>query len=165
MERCCGCGAEFPEMEGPTHPYILSSPGCWQAYCEVLAREYQDRNYWPLHRLTVDTYAVQHPGVDNPQARNSVGIHLSRLCLMFDASWTIERVNGAMQGITARKMEYEWLAPPIHRGNLTVQHVLAARSATDHLASVEAWARSVWEVWAEYHVIAREWVKTSMVNA
>jgi hypothetical protein len=84
---------------------------------------------------------------------------------MFDASWTIERVNGAMQGITARKMEYEWLAPPIHRGNLTVQHVLAARSATDHLASVEAWARSVWEVWAEYHVIAREWVKTSMVNA
>jgi hypothetical protein len=134
-------------MEGPTHPYVLSSPGCWKAYGEVLAREYQDQEYWPLHRLTVDAYAVQHPGVDNPQARNSVGIHLSRLYLMFEASWPIET-------------QYEWLAPPSHRGNLTVQHVLAARNSTDHLAAVEVWARSVWEAWADYHVMAREWVKT-----
>ena len=31
-------------------------------YGEVLAREYSDPSYVSLHRLTADTYAVQHPG-------------------------------------------------------------------------------------------------------
>ena len=62
--RCLGCGGEFREMDGPTHPYVLSSAGCWAAYGELLALEYEDRTYAVVNRLSVDTYAVQHPGID-----------------------------------------------------------------------------------------------------
>lgn len=53
--RCIGCQAEFAHIDGPTHEYMLSSPGCWAAYGEVLAREYSDNRLARLHRLTVDT--------------------------------------------------------------------------------------------------------------
>jgi hypothetical protein len=59
---CVGCGAIFEDREGPTHRYTESSPACWAAYGEVVAREYSDSSYAALHGLTVDAYAVQHPG-------------------------------------------------------------------------------------------------------
>lgn len=156
--RCCGCGAEFPQAEGPTHAYMLSSPGCWAAYGEVLAREYQDPAYFHLHRLTVDTYAVQHPGLDVPQARNSVGIHLSRLSLILERGWPIERANGAMPAITAKKKHYPCLAPPDPRGNLTVKQLLAASGPLAHESAVTEWAQSVWQAWAEHHATVRAWI-------
>jgi hypothetical protein len=51
------------------HPYIGSASGCWLLYSEVLAREYGDLRYAPAHQLTVDVYAVQHPGV--PERRSA----------------------------------------------------------------------------------------------
>jgi hypothetical protein len=157
--RCCGCGADFGEITGPTHAYMLSSPGCWEAYGRVLAREYESPPYARLHRLTVDAYAVQHPGVDGPQARNSVGIHLSRLCLMFDCGWSVERANDAMLAITAKKRHYPWLIPPSDRGMVTVKDVLAAQTASDHLHAVERWARCAWKAWEEHHAAVRGWVE------
>src|SRR5678816_4348633 len=58
--RCIGCGGLVPQMDGPTHRYMDSSPGCWHVYGEVLAREYGDQAFRVAHRLTVDSYAVQH---------------------------------------------------------------------------------------------------------
>jgi hypothetical protein len=157
--RCCGCGGDFPESTGPTHAYMLSSPGCWEAYGHVLAREYQSLSYGRLHRLTVDAYAVQHPGVDGSQARNSVGIHLSRLYLMFNCGWPAERANDAMLAITAKKWRYPWLTPPGNGGTVTVKDVLLAQNPSDHLRGVERWAQSVWQAWAEHHATVRSWVE------
>ena len=137
---------------------MLSSPGCWATYGEVLAREYQDPAYMRFHRLTVDAYAVQHPGVDVSQARNSVGIHLSRLWLLFERGWPISRANDAMLTITAKKMHYPWLTPPVQRGALTVRHVLAAGSPAEHEAAVDEWAQSVWRAWEAHHATVRAWV-------
>lgn len=157
--RCCGCGEDFPEITGPTHGYMLSSPGCWEAYGRVLAREYENQAYARLHRLSVDAYATQHPGVDTQQARSSVGIHLLRLCLMFEHRWAIERVNDTIPALTAKKMAYAWLTPPPDRGTVTVKRVLAAESASDHLRAVERWAKSAWQAWAEHHVTVQGWVE------
>lgn len=68
--KCIGCGALVPQVDGPTHRYMGSSPGCWHVYGEVLSREYSDRSFGALHRLTVDSYAVQHPGA-HPRKRFS----------------------------------------------------------------------------------------------
>lgn len=157
--RCCGCGGDFPDILGPTHAYMLSSAGCWEAYGRVLGREYGNPPYARLHRLTVDAYAVQHPGVDGPQARNSVGIHLSRLYLMLGLGWSLIRANDAMLIIMAKKGHYPWLTPPVDRGSLTVRDVVAASSASEHVDAVEQWAKSVWRAWAEHHATARGWVK------
>ncbi|HEX4039426.1 MAG TPA: DUF5946 family protein [Acidobacteriaceae bacterium] len=154
---CCGCGDVFDDLAGPTHPYILSSPGCWRVYGELLAREYQDPRYMRVHRLTVDAYAVQHPGVDTLQARNSVGIHLSRLLLLFERGWPIERANAAMLTITLKKNDYPWLTPPSTLGSLTVRHPLAAAIPEEHAERVEQWAHAVWTAWAEHHPTVRRW--------
>ncbi len=61
-EPCFSCGALVPATDGTTHDHMLSSPGCWAIYGEVLAREYERPAYMADHRLTVDAYAVQHPG-------------------------------------------------------------------------------------------------------
>jgi Family of unknown function (DUF5946) len=44
---CLGCGALVPDSDGPgpTHAYMLASPGCWALYGEVSSREYSDLAY------------------------------------------------------------------------------------------------------------------------
>ena len=70
---CLSCGGVFPDIDGPVHRYMKSSPGCWAVYGEVLAREYEDPYFFEVHRLTVDAYAVQHPGSTDRQSIQSVG--------------------------------------------------------------------------------------------
>lgn len=155
--RCVGCQAEFGEVDGPTHEYMLSSPGCWAAYGEVLAREYSEYRFMQMRRLTVDTYAVQHPGVNVPAARRSVGMHLSRLYLLLEGGRSTERVNKAMLAITEFKDRCDWLEPPSMIGTLSVLEVLQAASKEEHQNRVRAWAESVWKAWAVHHDTVRKW--------
>ena len=159
MERC-GCGVETPVVEGPTHKYMLSTAGCWEAYGRLLALEYGDAGRWETHRLAVDAYALQHPGVDGPQARNSVGIHLTRLALIVGRGWSLERANGAMAQITGKKFGFPWLTPPVRGAAVTVLDVLAAETAEEHMELVEAWARAVWMTWTVHHETVKEWLAT-----
>jgi len=158
MQRC-GCGVETEEVEGPTHAYVLSTAGCWEAYGRLLAREYEDHARWRTHRVTVDAYALQHPGVDGPQARNSVGVHFSRLGLTVGRGWPLERANEAMLQITAKKFAYPWLTPPVALVGMTVLDVLTAETAEEHMAMVEAWGRAVWASWGEHHAVVEEWLR------
>jgi hypothetical protein len=82
---CPGCGATVPDVEETRRrTYVGSAPGCWLLYSEVLAREYGDFRYTPAHQLTVDAYAVQHPGVRERRSTQSVAIHLVGLCLSLE---------------------------------------------------------------------------------
>ncbi|HLW73652.1 MAG TPA: DUF5946 family protein, partial [Gammaproteobacteria bacterium] len=103
MSRCLGCGAEFPDRDGPTHRYMESSPACWAAYGEVLEREYSDPGYYRVHRLSVDAYAVQHPGRPSPQTIQSVNLHLIRLCCLVEKSLPMEKANDLMLAATGQK--------------------------------------------------------------
>ena len=81
--QCYGCGALVPRVSGAAHKYIGALAGGWAIYGEVLAKEYSEyRILRSAHRLTVDAYAVQHPGNPNPQAIQSVTIHLVGLYLV-----------------------------------------------------------------------------------
>ena len=157
--QLCTCGARLTAMEGPIHRYMLSTPACWQAYGQVLAREYEDPSRWRTHRFSVDAYAAQHPGIDTPQARNSVGVHLSRLCLIFDREWPLERANDAMLAITAKKFDYPWLSPPAAPASLNVSDILVTQNAAQHMAAAEAWARAVWNSWSAHHDTVQDWLK------
>ena len=108
-EPCIGCGAIVPRTDGPTHRYLGASPGCWAVYGEVLAREYQEPTYAVVHRMTVDAYAVQHPGTSSPQTIQSVVVHLISLCLML-----------VMQQAKRRHGDdFLWLDPPDSLGATT----------------------------------------------
>jgi hypothetical protein len=156
---CIGCGAMFPTSAGAVHRYMESSPGCWAAFGEVVAREYSNIAYARAHRLTVDTYAVQHPGQPSPQSIQSVGLHLISLCLVLQYSVSMERATEVLQESARFKRRLVWLDPPPTRGNITVADVHAAKDAQEHVQLVRAWADSAWAAWVAHHQTIEEWLQ------
>jgi hypothetical protein len=160
VSTCPGCGVVLPDVAGPSHPYMLSSPACWAMYGEVLARSYSDPQLRGVHQLLVDAFAVQHPGVPDRRSAQSVGLHLMTLCLF------LERGVDPAEGPRLHKQMIEWpafgwLEPPQSRGEITVANVHAAASTTDRIAATKAWARSAWEAWSPHHETVRGWLDSS----
>src|ERR1041384_52790 len=120
-EACIGCGGIFPKREGPTPPYLESSPGCAAACGNLFALHYQRMDaYRDVYRLANDAYAVQHPGRRSRQTINSAAIHLIRLCLTIEHGLPAEHANAAVLAAGQRKEDYLWLEPPQIKGSITV---------------------------------------------
>jgi hypothetical protein len=127
-------------------------------YGEVLAREYSDTAYARTNRLSVDAYAVQHPGHPSPQAIQSVALHLVRLCLLLKHGLDLQRANDAMLAATQMKSKFVWLTPPVSRGTITVADVHRVRSAEEHTALVRKWADASWDAWKSHHAQIEAWL-------
>lgn len=156
--RCVGCAGLVPSIDGPTHRYMESSPGCWAIYGEVLAREYSDPAFAAVHRQTVDAFAVQHPGQPSKQSIRSVGVHLVRLCLMLELGFSDDAAAMAMPVISSGKDQFHWLKPPESMGTITAVNVWRTGNTQEHLQIVQDWARSAWQAWAQHHEQVRRWV-------
>ena len=153
---CPGCGVRLPNAGGPTHRYIEASPGCWAAYGEVLAREYASPSHFAVHRLTVDAYAVQHPGRPSPQSAQSVAVHLLSLYAVLERGMVPEAATRLI-GRAVEAGPYPWLAPPASRGAVTVADVVPAVSAEAHARAVRAWAEGAWGAWRDQHRQVQAW--------
>ncbi len=157
LERCPGCGANFPATQGPIHRYMTSSPGCWAAYGQLLAAEYSDPVLLATHRLSVDTYAVQHPGDTSRQAIQSVGLHLARLFVQLSSKPKPKETNDVMLNLSKGKASLKHLSPP-PRFTMTLLDVAPLIDSPQHPSAVRAWARATWNDWALHHDYIREWV-------
>jgi hypothetical protein len=157
---CPGCGALTPESDGPTHPYIGASPGCWAIFSEVLAREYADPRYLSIHRLTTDAYAVQHPGIPSRQSIQSVAVHhLIGLYYVLERGYNFEGATQALRQGLRRRAAFTWLEPPAYPQGLTILEVHQAQGFDEHTQAVQRWAQSVWQAWSAYHEVVRGWAK------
>jgi hypothetical protein len=154
---CIGCRGLVPQMDGPTHPYMESSPGCWHVYGVVLSREYADPAFRVVHRLTVDSYAVQHPGRPSAQAIQSVCVHLISLYLVLERGLAAAYATRVMGAATRAKERFFWLTPPPSLGVVTVSDVAGAATPLQHEERVRAWAQAAWSAWAEHHATVRGW--------
>lgn len=138
-------------------PHAGSSPGCWAVYGDLLAREYGEWAYPPIHRLTLDTYGAQHPGERSPKGIQSVAVHLIALHLSLDRGVEAKRVPAEIGRLMVDPSEFRWLEPPSPAGQRTVLDVAGARDLREHTNRVEWWARSVWEAWSDHHEVIRRW--------
>jgi hypothetical protein len=164
LEQCLGCGAEFPASAGATHRYMLSSAGCWAAFGAVLAREYADPDLFAVHRLSVDAYAVQHPGLPSSRpAVQSVSLHLARLTLQLERGLSAERANAAMVQLAEYKARFHWLEPPASLGAITVAQVALSTDPVEHAAAVRAWARSALDAWQTHRPTIERWLSFAFV--
>jgi hypothetical protein len=154
---CFSCGASAPDIEGPSHKYMLSSPGCWSIYGEILARDYSDFQYPPVHRLVVDAYAVQHPGKPMRQAIQSVVVHLIGLYLSLEKGMEAKQATQAIGRATQFSEKFVWLDPPKNMGSITVADVAKTQTLEEYDRLGRDWARSAWEAWATYHGRIRKW--------
>jgi hypothetical protein len=150
LERCLGCGGRFPNQDGPTHRYMTSSPACWAAFGHVLAAEYSDPSLMGVHRLSVDAYAVQHPGDGSRRAIQSVGLHLARLHVQLDRQLGPEEANAFMLSAADRKASLPVLQPPASFP-ITIADVAPLAGTSSHERAVREWAQSAWDAWAHAH--------------
>jgi hypothetical protein len=160
LEKCPGCGGAFEAEAGPVHPYMDSSPACWAAYGRILAAEYSDPRLMRIHRLSVDSFAVQHPGDGSRRAIQSVGLHLARLYVELEHDASPEESNAFMLRAAARKAELPLLpAPPAFE--TTTADVAPLAGTAQHEAAVRMWARSAWLSYAHAHDLIRSWAEQS----
>ncbi len=151
----------LPAQDGPTHRYLGASAACWALYGRLMAREFNDPAYAPIHQMSTDTYAVQHPGVPERRTIQSVALHLMTLCLAFGEerrSLDGPRLHKRM----VARAPFHWLEPPRPNGRVTVADVLRAEGPAEHRTLVAAWARDVWDAWAPHHPTVLTWIEQTL---
>lgn len=149
-EPCPGCGEPFAPSDGPVHAYIGASAGCWARYGELLALEYGDTALMRWHRLTVDAYAAQHPGVSGRRSAQSVHVHLCALHLTIERKLEEAQIRRLMQKLADDRV-HDWLDPPDLRTVKGVGAAIAAAGTEGYGAVVQAWAQAVWTAWSPHH--------------
>ena len=157
QSACPGCGAIFDVFEGPTHSYMYSSAACWHEFGKLLAIEYSTEALMQTHRLSVDTYAVQHPGGHSRQAVQSVGLHLARLIVQLEQPMPPIETNDVMLGFSKRKATLRHLEPP-NAFTLTIADLAPFVGSNSHKMKLQEWARSTWNDWQQHHQYVRDWI-------
>jgi hypothetical protein len=160
--NCFGCGAKSLNFEGEVHNYMLSSPGCWAMFCEIMDREFSDIRYWRAHQFTVDAYAASHVGKkEDIRAVNSVNIHLAALYFIFEKGMSLEetpKLRSRFSQYYKGKDQLEWLVPPSSFGDLSIYELWENEVPEMHYPIAENWARSIWEAWSHQHDRVKELV-------
>ncbi len=154
---CVGCGALVPDIDGPTHAYIGASPGCWKIYGDVLARDYGTLRYPAWHRLTVDAYAAQHPGVPSRRSIQSVCMHLIALRLLLVRGLEPAFVTTVLRAAIRIAPGFRWLDPPSFADAPTILAVAAVDDVADLERAIHDWAQGVWDAWAPQHATIEAW--------
>ena len=156
--KCSGCSVVLPDLDGPTHPYMTSSAACFSVFTRILEAEYSDPKLQPTHRLTVDTYAVQHPGTDKTRRQiQSVGLHLARLCVQSKNLLPPRQTNDVMLRLGQYKSTLKHLSAP-SRFSMTVADIEPYIGGSRHASKVKEWAMRTWEDWADHHDYISDWV-------
>ncbi len=149
--RCPWCLLESETNPGPTHAYLESSPECWRLYGELLAKEYEDPRYMKVHALTVDSYALQHPGKESVRTISSANTHLASLYAYFELGISLGNLVRIKKRVVAFKHAFEWLVPPADMSKITVLDVLECKTPEEHAKSVEEWACYIFQSWKLHH--------------
>lgn len=108
--------------------------------------------------LLVDAYAVQHPGVEERRAVQSVGVHLVTLCAALERGWpptrTIELRRWAAESPDGF---WRWLDPRLPLGDMTIADVQGAATPAARADRVTAYVDTVWRAYSPHHETVRHW--------
>lgn len=131
--------------------------GCQKLFEKILVRKYSDYNYGKIHRLTVDTYSLQHPEAYMKSGK-SFAAHLTGICSAIEYE-NSKSINQAIQKWLngARKIDKP-ASLPEYRGELTIMYIHSAKNGEEHIKHVQEWSCSVWNTWSEYHSLSRQWI-------
>lgn len=157
-DLCPGCAVTLPPSDGPVHRYMIALPACWALYTGLFSAGEPPVVGGLLLALTVDAYAAQHPGTPNPQAIQSVAVHLLTLHGIFArgqdpgrALWLRTRALRADKALGHKHSRFTWLTPPDFAGTLNVAAIAAAPTPEARGAVAERWVRQVYATWAAAH--------------
>ncbi len=136
-----------------------SNQKCKEIFDIIIAREFSDFRYAKFHRLTVDTYSLQHPDSYMISAK-SFAAHLTGMCCAIEYDNDRNLLRILQQWLNGKKqLEKPKLLDNV--GSMTISHVVSAGDGAEHAKLVKEWAENVWDAYALYHNLAREWIETA----
>jgi hypothetical protein len=140
----CWCGLESPQE-------------CKEFFDGTLVKEFSDIHFVSVHRLTVDTYSLQHPEQYMVSVK-SFAAHLTGMCCAMEYGNDSELLRTLQQWLNGKAQLQK---PDLIRnvGNLKITHIVKAKDGKDHAMLVQEWARDVWDAYGVYHPLVREWVE------
>ena len=127
---------------------------------ELAVRQWDRPVAYPVRRMMVDTYSLQHAEAFCASAKR-LAAHLTGLCaaLEYPSHPTILRtLHERLQTRPSLVMP----AFPSARGILAIAEVYGAREATRLVEAADRWARAVWQAYAPLHPLARRWVEEAL---
>ncbi|MDP9274080.1 MAG: DUF5946 family protein [Chloroflexota bacterium] len=147
LEPCPECGAA-----------VGGSDACQKLFDDLGLLAFQDSRYAAMRRLAVDCYACQHDRYI--LSGRSLAAHLTGIAVAIEQGGA-EQVNERVQSWLSRTRHVEKPAVPSVRGKVTIADVAGA-APEEYAAAVRRWADSVWDAWRAQHVLAREWIASSL---
>lgn len=151
-EPCSGCGIVVPE----------GTRGCRAMFDELAVRQWYAPLAYPVRRMIVDTYALQHPDEFCASAK-SLAAHLTGLCAALE--------HADHPGILRVLLDWLEAGPtlvkpvlPTTRGRVTIIETFEASCAEQVHATAGRWAHSVWEAHAPLQPQARAWVAEALAR-
>ena len=186
LSPCPGCGALFPDFEGPTHRYIGASAGCWALFNRTATDGGMDDTglvaQSKIPEITVripaqgesplldaplgdalfgDAYGVQHHGGESPQAIQSVAVHLLNLYGILSGRTTQPRwpISRALR----TRGVFRKLEPPVPGSALTIRHLFPGGGVAAPVTRGQ-YIVSVFEAWmALHHTTVEQWYERYVV--
>ena len=146
-EPCPECGAA-----------VGGRDACQKLFDDLGLRAFEDSRYAAMRRLAVDCYACQHDRYI--LSGRSLAAHLTGVAVAIEHGGA-EQVNERVQSWLSRTRHVEKPAVPRARGKVTIVDVSEA-APDEYAGAVRRWADSVWAAWSAHHVLAREWIASSL---
>ena len=139
--------------------------GCLKIFEEILAREFSDYRYGKIHRLTVDTYSLQHPD-QYMRSGKSFAAHLTGMYAALEHEDALALNQVMQKWLNTNPKVEKPVRIPEQRGGLTITYIHSAVDADEHIRRVREWAQDVWGAWAEHHDLARRLISeaTAQIN-
>ena len=147
-EGCSSCGATG----------VGGVLGCDAVFADLIGREFADPAFYRSHRLTVDSYCLQHPERYMISTK-SAAAHLAGICWSLEVGESLHLPAPLKRFVDGpRTFDRVAAPPPLHRGRINLTYLLPIRDSEEYLEAAREWARSVWAAWAVGQEQAREWV-------
>jgi hypothetical protein len=129
---------------------------------QLAVRQWYAPLAYPVRRMIVDTYAMQHPDEFCASAK-SLAAHLTGLCAALEHADHPNILRVLLEWLETRPTPVK-PALPTPRGRVTIAETFEATCAEQVHATADRWARSVWDAYAPLHALARGWVAEALAR-
>jgi hypothetical protein len=151
-EPCTGCGIVVAE----------GTRGCRTMFDELSIRQWYSPLAYPVRRMIVDTYAMQHPDEFCASAK-SFAAHLTGLCAALEHADHPNLLRVLLEWLDSQPALVK-PALPAHRGRVTIVDTCQASCVEEVHATADRWARSVWQACEALQPQARAWVAEALAR-
>jgi hypothetical protein len=150
---CTGCGRA---IEGGT-------AGCRAEFDTLVGRDFSDARFFAVHRLFVDTYALQHPD-EFCRSAKSLAAHLVGLMLILDGDASADSGAAALRNWLDGPRALDKPPVPAERGAITLADVKNIGDPAAWREALHRWAEATWAAWRDLHPLARQWAEETQAR-